>query len=317
MTATDKTMSGNKDLFLSVFNSIDFEKIKDHPNILIAANFWDEERYQAAKTCYKFMRAIDDMIDDYKAEHIVISDDDVTLFEERVADWLRTITLSQTPESDQRELVSVFTRFRLPLWTMQDFARSMIYDIHHDGFQTLQAFLDYAGGASVAPASVFVHLAGIRSDGDSFQDPLFDVRTAALPCAVFSYLVHIVRDFQKDQFNNLTYFADDRIIANGLSREILADIAHGGGIPDGFRDLISEYLELAAIYRDKTYDKIKEISPLVGPRYRLSLEIIFELYKMVYERIDVRNGLFTTKELNPTPSETRERVYEVIMRFNG
>lgn len=32
----------DKQLYTDIFNSIDFEKIIDHPNILIAANFWDE-----------------------------------------------------------------------------------------------------------------------------------------------------------------------------------------------------------------------------------------------------------------------------------
>ena len=52
-------MNSQTDKFLEIFHSIDFHKIIDHPNILIAANFWEEERFCAAKICYKFMRAID------------------------------------------------------------------------------------------------------------------------------------------------------------------------------------------------------------------------------------------------------------------
>jgi hypothetical protein len=47
----------------------------------------------------------------------------------------------------------------------------------------------------------------------------------------------------------------------------------------------------------------------------LSLEIIFTLYLMVFERIDLKNGKFTTQELNPTPDETRERVLNAINNF--
>ena len=36
---------------------------------------------------------------------------------------------------------------------------------------------------------------------------------------------------------------------------------------------------------------------------------------MVFERIDLVHGRFTTEELNPTPEETRERVYKTIMDF--
>ena len=86
-------------------------------------------------------------------------------------------------------------------------------------------------GASVAPASIFVHLCGLREDNGQYLPPLFDVREAAIPCAVFSYLVHIIRDFQKDQFNNLNYFADDILEKNGLHRKDLRRIAEKGDIP--------------------------------------------------------------------------------------
>jgi hypothetical protein len=87
-------------------------------------------------------------------------------------------------------------------------------------------------------------------------------------------------------------------------------------VNDNFRNLIKHYYLLADEYRLKTYDIIKEIRPLLEPRYQLSLEIIFDLYLMVFERIDLKNGNFTTEELNPTPDETRERVYKIIMNFD-
>jgi hypothetical protein len=36
---------------------------------------------------------------------------------------------------------------------------------------------------------------------------------------------------------------------------------------------------------------------------------------MVFERINIEKGTFTTEELTPTPAETKERVYRVIMNF--
>lgn len=144
---------------------------------------------------------------------------------------------------------------------------------------------------------------------------MFDVKWAATPCAIFSYLVHIIRDFQKDQLNNLSYFADDLIIKNGLTRKDMREFADGKPVNDNFRDLIKYYYLLADEYRRKTYDVIREIRPLVEPRYQLSLDIIFDLYLMVFEKIDLQNGNFSTKELNPTPEETKERVYDIIMNF--
>lgn len=304
------------DSYIEIFNSISFEKIKDHPNILIAARFWDGERYESARTCYKFMRTIDDLIDDHKANHAVIAEHEKDQFIADVDDWITSIISATNNSTIQKELIDTLDKFQIPLWPMEAFAKSMVYDIHHDGFPTIKAFLDYSAGASVAPASIFVHLCGITKDQNGrYIEPPFNVKEVATPCAIFSYIVHIIRDFQKDQFNNLNYFADDLIEKNGLNRQALKDIAYGSHIPQGFRNIINEYYMLADEYRKKTWQVIDAISPLLEPRYRLSLEIIFNLYLMVFERIDVKKGSFTTEELNPTPDEIKERVYFTILNF--
>jgi phytoene/squalene synthetase len=308
-------MNSQRDMFLEIFNSIDFEKIKDHPNILIAANFWDNDRFCAAKTCYKLMRSIDDLIDNHKAKNKLIAIDERKEFVANVDDWLKMIIISKDCDPGQTELIETVERFRIPMWPMEAFARSMIYDINNDGFPTLQAFLEYANGASVAPASIFVHLNGLSEVNGKYENPSFDVKWAATPCAVFSYLVHIIRDFQKDQLNNLSYFADDLITSNGLTRKDLREFAEGRPVNNNFRNLIKQYCSLADEYRIITYVIIEKIRPALEPRYQLSLEIIFDLYLMVYERIDIQNGTFTTTELNPTPQETKERVYNTIMNF--
>ncbi len=308
-------MKTNRELYFDIFNKLDFARIIDHPNILIAANFWDEDRFLAAKTCYKFMREIDDFIDNYKSENCVIAECDKELFISQVNNWIGSIHNFNHETLFQADLVKTFETFRIPLWTMETFAKSMIYDINNDGFTSLESFLEYSRGASIAPASVFVHLCGITKNGSGFTAPVYDVKRAASPCAIFSYLVHIIRDFQKDQFNNLNYFADDRISKHGLSRQDLHNMAYGDKIKDGFRAMIQEYKELADQYRIQTYDMIQEISPLLEPRYQLSLDIIFNLYLMVFERINVEDGLFTKEELNPTAEEIRERVYKTICEF--
>jgi phytoene/squalene synthetase len=308
-------MNSQKEIFLDIFNSIDFDSIKDHPNILIAARFWDEDRYCAAKTCYRFMRMIDDLIDDHKAEKKLIEPGERKVFLDDVNRWLSMVITEDDCNPEKKALIETINHFRIPLWPLEAFARSMIYDINNDGFPTLDSFLEYSQGASVAPASIFVHLNGLSKKNGHYEDPQFDVKEASVPCAVFSYIVHIIRDFQKDQLNNLNYFADDLILKNNLTRKDLAEFARGRRVNDDFRNLISVYLTLAEEYRVKTYDQIRKISPLLEPRYRLSLEIIFDLYLMVSERIDVRNGSFSTAELNPTPAETRQRVFEVIERF--
>jgi len=306
----------HKEQFIEIFDSIDFNKIIDHPNILIAANFWDEERFCAAKTCYRFMREIDDLIDNHKAANRMIAAGERKEFLTDVNEWLKMIVISDDCNPEKRALIKAIERFNIPLWPLEAFAKSMIYDINNDGFASMESFLTYAQGASVAPASIFVHLSALTSQDGHYNDPFFDVREAATPCAIFSYLVHIVRDFQKDQFNNLNYFADDRIRENGLTRHDLKNIALGAPVPDGFRKLIREYRTLADDYRKSTREVIKRIGPAMEPRYRLSLEIIFSLYQMVFERIDPDRGNFTSYELNPAPEETRKQVWETIMNFD-
>ena len=260
------------------------------------------------------MRAIDDYIDNYKAANKIITENDREHFTEYVNNWLRMIINGNSDDPLQYKLTEAITKFRIPLWPLEAFARSMIYDINNDRFPTLNSFLEYAGGASVAPAAIFVHLAGLRELENKYSAPAFNVKEAATSCAIFSYLVHIIRDFQKDQLNNLNYFADDLIEKHGLNKGELAKIARGGYIGHGFRELIREYYILADEYRQKTYDCIKAIWPYLEPRYQLSLEIIFELYIMVFERIDIERGKFTSDELNPSPGETRQKVFETVMK---
>ncbi|MBW6499933.1 MAG: squalene/phytoene synthase family protein [Bacteroidales bacterium] len=309
-------MNSQKDKFIEKYNSIDFNAIRDHPNILIAAGFWENDRFCAAKTCYRFMREIDDLIDNHKASFRTIADEEKNEFYKSVNDWLKMITSAEECSATQQDLRETIRSFRIPSWPLESFAKSMIYDIFHDGFPTMETFIDYARGASVAPASIFVHLAGLVKEDCLYRNPYFDVKEAATPCAIFSYLVHIIRDFQKDHKNHLNYFADDLVAQHGLTRNDLNDIAHGAHITVNFRNLIGDYYRLADEYRNRTLAVISKIRPLLEPAYQLSLEVIFDLYLMVFERIDVQNGKFTTEELNPTPQETRERVYQLIMNFN-
>jgi len=305
------------DMNWDLFQSIDFDKIIDHPNILIAARFWEPERYEAARTCYKFMRAIDDLIDDYKAEHLTIAPEDKKGFEMKVTDWINTVVQNPGSNVVDTELTDTITKFHIPLWPLEAFAKSMIYDIYNDGFPTLKDYLDYAGGASVAPASIFVHLCGLTTENGEYRPPAFDVKQAATPCAVFSYLVHIIRDFVKDHTHNLNYFPEDLMKQNGLDRKCLLEMATGSEITPGFRNMIRELYAVADEYRQKTLEVMQEIKPQLEPRSQMSLEIIFALYLMVFERIDIENGTFTTKELNPTQEEIKERVMNVILKFES
>lgn len=304
----------NREHFMAIFESIDFDSIIDHPNILIAARFWDNERYYAARTCYRFMRSLDDLIDDHKAANKGIAADERERFAGNVDEWMGMIRAGIDTSPFCNDLKETVEKFRIPLWSLEAFAGSMLYDVNHDGFATLDDFIRYSGGASVSPASIFVHLAGLQEKEGKYYDPPFDVRRTSEPCAMFSYFVHIIRDFRKDQLNNLSYFADDMMAKHGLTRRSMLEMARGAKLTDGFRAMMRKYYDITDRYRLSTIRVMEDVCPRMEPRYRLSLEIIFDLYMMVFERIDPEHGTFSAEELNPTPAETKERVLQVILR---
>ncbi len=293
---------------------IDFKAIKDHPNILIAARFWDDERYQAAKICYRFMRYIDDLIDDRKADSNALTCLEKQLLTDKVNRWIDCIEKAQPDDLFMEKVIDTVRKFKIPLVFFRNFARSMIYDINNNGFETFGDFLDYAEGASNGPASVFVHLCCLTEKNGEFIPSPFDIGEVARPCAIFSYIVHIIRDFQKDQYNNLNYFARDILRINDLTPDDLAGIARGERIPENFRKVIAEYCKIAADYKTATQKMIARLDSKLDYQYQLSLRIIFSLYDMVFERIDVENGNFTTDELNPTVEELKKRVQQMICK---
>jgi len=291
--------------------NIDFEHIDKHPNILVAARIWDDQRYNAAKLCYKFMRMIDDHIDNRKAKQEAISCLERKMMTDQLNDWIDCLYQTDHEDPFLSELVETVSRFHIPLQLFHNFTKSMLYDINNEGFTTIEQFLDYAEGASVAPASVFVHLCCLKETDDRYITAGFNVVDVARPCALFSYIVHIIRDFQQDQLENLNYFALDVLEKYGLQPADLKAIAHGATVPYTFRDVIREYYLLARRFEDETLQMLDMLSTRLNGRYLFSLHLIYQLYKMVFDRIDIEHGNFTTQELNPTPSELREKVSSV------
>jgi len=299
-----------------IINSIDFENIQKHPNILIAASFWDEKRYHAARVCYRFMRMIDDLIDDRKALGDEISCLEQEELSEKVNSWIDCLETTPGDDPFYQELIQTISTFNIPLQLFHNFAKSMLYDINHNGFSTLEDFMEYSEGASVAPASIFVHLCCLSEENNEYRIPDYDIVNVARPCAIFSYLVHIIRDFQEDQLNNLNYFANDILKRNNLLPSDLKEIANGAPVTESFRNVIEEYCEHARSYRDQTLHELQNLSTKLSDRYLLSLHMIFNLYDMVFDRIDIKNGSFTSKELNPTPQEIREKVLELASSWS-
>jgi phytoene synthase len=294
---------------------INFGDILANPILDIAARFWDNGRYQAFRVCYRSMRLIDDLVDHRKSFAERISRAEKEQLKRTITGWLEAVSNGDRSDEFTRRFVDVLEEYTIPFWPWEQLCLSMIYDLEHDGYSDLSTFIRYSEGAAVAPASVFMHLCGISNANGSFQTPDFDVRKTARPLALFCYLVHIIRDFQKDHLSNLNYFADDLLSRYSLARKDLRRIAVGGAISQSFRDLIAAYLSIAERYRAEARRAIDKVLPMLQPKYQLSLEVIYQLYLQVFEKIDPGHGRFTRSELNPTSEEVRIRIERTAYDF--
>ncbi|NOY88298.1 MAG: squalene/phytoene synthase family protein [FCB group bacterium] len=310
-------MISDKAKFIDFTQQPDFKQILTNPILDIAARFWENERYEAFKICYRSMRIIDDLIDNSKMDGKGISDDEKKHLTDFIKEWLQNLINKKPYDSYQAKLLTTMEKFKIPLWPWEKLGKAMIYDLNHQGFKTFAVFLRYAEGAAVAPASIFMHLCGVSKNKDDFSPPPFDIRQAARPLALFSYLVHIIRDFQKDQQNNLNYFADNILERYNISLQMLKDISHHGEITSNFRHLIKRYYEYAFYYNQKARQKINDLLIYLEPPYQLSLEMIYNLYLQIFEKIDISKGTFTTAELNPSPEEVHNRIFSTINSFSA
>ncbi|MEW5797155.1 MAG: squalene/phytoene synthase family protein [Candidatus Zixiibacteriota bacterium] len=296
----------------------DFSEILTNPFLDIAARFWEPDRYEAFRVCYRSMRRIDDLVDDRKSGGVPISAGERVDYETSMTRWISSIKSGACPDPYSSELLATMSRFTLPLWPWERLCRAMIYDLHYDGFATFRIFLRYTEGAAVAPAAVFTHLCGVTpaANGD-FAPPSYDIRRSARSLALFAYLVHIMRDFQKDQRRGLNYFADDLLTAHSIGRDNLRLAARSGRVPHELRALFAQYRVFCANYRARARATLDELAAILPPRYQLSLEVIYGLYSLVYERIDPHRGSFAEGELNPSPEEIQNRLSRIVTEFKA
>jgi phytoene/squalene synthetase len=294
---------------------LDFSAILTNPILDIAAHVWEDDRYDAFKVCYRSMRLIDDLVDDRKSEGSPLTDIEITMISDQMNQWVSSIKSGSVNDEFGKIFLKTLHQFDIPLWPWERLCNAMIYDLQHDGFPSFLSFTRYTEGAAIAPAAIFMHLCGLQRDGNSYKQPVFDIRQAARSLALFSYLVHIMRDFEKDQRNNLQYYADTIITKHNLNRSELKKIAENGKPSGPFRSLMKEYCHIAEFYRNQARGKIDSILPYLEPRYQLSLEMIYGLYLQIYERIDPINGQFSGIALNPTPGEVQLRIEQIIEHF--
>ena len=300
---------------LDFLPDVDFDQILTNPILDISARFWDSDRYDAFRTCYRSMRLIDDLVDDRKSSKKKISKIELIQMKRVMAKWMKAMQKKDCSDQFRAELLQTLDKFKIPFWPWERLYKAMIYDLEHNGFESILIFLRYSEGAAISPASIFMHLCGVEKSNNSYSEPKFDIRFAARPLALFSYFVHIIRDFQKDQLANLNYFADNMLLKHDLTCDNLRSVAEGKTMPVEFRNLMSDYYLIADYYRLKARKVLDNIIPLLKPKYQLSLEMINSLYYQIFERINISSGDFSEIELNPTAAEVKNRINSTIDNF--
>ncbi len=300
--------------YLDFTRQPNFKDILTNPILDIAARFWESDRYEAFRVCYRSMRIVDDLVDDHKARGSITAAEKQQITG-AITGWLTALQQQKPVDEFLSTLIATIETFSLPSWPWKRLSEAMLYDLEHNGFKSFLTFLRYTEGAAIAPASIFMHLCGVRSVDHAYQAPQFDIRKTARPLAIFSYLVHIIRDFEKDQKQGLNYFADNLLARHNLKPEALRVIAQSGAVPADFRNLVTQYRDFGQYYQSLARKTVDGIMPYLKPPYQLSLEIIYSLYSQIFERIDPEKGIFTTKEMNPTPDEVQNRIYETVSSF--
>lgn len=171
----------------------------------VAKLFEERERFQAFCAAYASMRWVDDLIDE--GRH---TDADLAFWEAEIeGNFAGRPGLSEYGPA----LADTLRRYAIPREPWIKLAAAMRYDAMHDGFGTYQSFLDYAEGATVAPASVFATLLLMRPDGNSFAPalPFARIRDAVRASAIACYEVHILRDARMDLEAGRNYFPKDEV----------------------------------------------------------------------------------------------------------
>ncbi len=286
-----------------------------NPILDIAARFWDEDRYGAFKTCYKSMRWLDDLVDNHKTSPHCKNHEIIESIDRQINGWIEALSNKKPIDDDQSHLLETLDRFNIPDWPWEKLTKSMLYDLHHNGFSSLPGFLRYCEGAAIAPAAVFMHLCGVTKCGDNYIAPAFDIITAARPLALFAYFIHIIRDFQKDIKQGLCYFPDSMLKRFALKPADLEHIASGDPVTGTFRGLVGTYKSIAGNFHGQVKRMSRKIYPHLSPEYQFSLEVIFQLYCQIFEKIDHRRGSLLTPDLIPTPDEITRRIRRTALEF--
>ncbi|MCH9031473.1 MAG: squalene/phytoene synthase family protein [candidate division Zixibacteria bacterium] len=285
-----------------------------NPILHIAASFWEEDRLDAFKVCYDSMRSVDDLVDNLKSSG-AFSDPSVReRTSAKIRKWVADPgTLGE--KADSGTFKRTIAEFKIPFYPWTRLAKAMEYDVHHERFESMGKFLKYTRGAAVAPATVFLHLISLTRNGSVYQPGARELRPIARPLAVFSYMVHIMRDFRADTHGDLDYFPirfkkEFNVTDLDISR------AADGDQSRNFDAMVKRYWSVALRYFKRARREADIFSRELQPRYKFSLGLIQSMYELIFRRFEENNFQLDPDKINLDSSAALEVTQRLAQENN-
>jgi len=279
---------------------------KGTPNLYLAANFLEpDDKFRAFLASYAAMRLVDDLTDDNRALGDLPETTKLHIIEEldRFARMFIEKEIDDTlPYAN--ELKFAMVHFDLPGWPFTSLAEAMKFDLHNDRFDTFETFLQYSEGAAVAPASIFMYLASCQYDErGQVTLPGFDIRDAARPLAVFSYLVHILRDFKKDftaGLRPLIYLDLESSDMFYIREQDMAETVATGEQSYKFTKMVQWYFNRVTRFQVESEHMLADIADKLPEDGAFALNFIYTLYSANAARIADNRYNLVKQDLNLT-----------------
>lgn len=268
--------------------------------------FADPARYRSFCALYAVMRVVDDRIDELVVRrHLTEAErrretevlegwrcavkDCLREREPRLIDVTRTEHPDATPMLDT--FAAAVRTFPTPAHLWDRFFAAMRRDLEQRRFATYGEFVDYAGGAAVSPATIYLYLiAAERDDGSGAyrSPPDFGLIRCGRELGLFAYLGHILRDLADDLGageQGLLYLALDDMAAHGVAEEGLrADLAAQKAGPR-LRALTRDLSDRARVLVRRGRSRLRALENRLSVDRAFILELIIRTYEAVLHKI--------------------------------
>ncbi len=150
-------------------------------------------------------------------------------------------------------------------------------DLAERPLQTWADFDNYADGAAVAPAAVFIYILSCRRGPDRSSTLPDDIspQTSARDLAKFCYLVHILRDLSKDaqRDQQLVTIPNEVLASCDLRKADLSTV-----LPGRLAPLAKILWARAAGHRAAVTEQMAQLLPRLGAVERGALSALIRLY---------------------------------------